>query len=175
MSDTDSEIQAAAANGAAAAVNAVQDEQDRQETEQAMASETIMATDAAETAAERAEQAAEAAESATEAAVGATEVAQQAQGDAQQAAEVAMATRQDVDGLRTEFRDGIGGIRAHLDSLFEKQRPTDEPTEVVVTHGGHTEASTNGPDSGGDGSARPNGTADAGSAAVRRRHRFGKR
>jgi hypothetical protein len=180
MSDTeDTEVRVAAAEGAAAAVDAVVDEQTRRESEENMAVHTEIATGAAAEAAEQAQQAAEAAQMATDAAVSASQTAEQASGTAEQAAHEAAATRADVDGLRQEVTQGWQGMREYLDRKFgDKSGGTNEPTEVVVTHAAPTDtAGSDGSNSGSDGSTGDNsgaGTGDSG-GATRRRHRFGNR
>jgi hypothetical protein len=178
MSDTEpTELRVAAAEGAAAAVDAVADEQTRRDAEENMAAQTVEATGAAETAEQRAEDAAEAAQMAASAAVEATETAQQASGTAEQAAHEAAATRADVDGLREEVTRGWQDLRGYLDTKFEKPGGNDEqPTEVVVTHAADT-AGNDRTDAGSAGSAGDNSGAGTGDStgAARRRHKFGRR
>jgi hypothetical protein len=178
MSDTEpTELRVAAAEGAAAAVDAVTDEQVRRDTEEQMAAQTVEATGAAEDAGQRAEDAAEAAQMAAEAAVSATETAQQASGTAQEAAHEAAATRADVDDLRETVTRGWQDMRSYLDDRFSSGGSNEQPTEVVVTHAGTNSPGGNGPDAGSSGSAGDNagtGTGDS-TGTARRRHRFGAR
>jgi hypothetical protein len=179
MSDTEpTELRVAAAEGAAAAVDAVTDEQDRRETEEQMATETAVATGAADQAAAEATQAAEAAQIAAEAAVSATETAQQASGTAQEAANEAAATRADVDDLRETVTRGWQDMRSYLDERFNSGGGSNEqPTEVVVTHAATDTPGSNGSDTGSAGSAGDNATGGGpdNGAAARRRHKFGAR
>lgn len=178
MSDTEpTELRVAAAEGAAAAVDAVTDEQTRRDTEDAMAAQTVEATGAAEDAGQRAEDAAEAAQMAAEAAVSATETAQQASGTAQEAANEAAATRADVDDLRETVTRGWQDMRSYLDERFNSGGGSNEqPTEVVVTHAADT-TGEHGTDAGSSESSRDNagGSGADNGAAARRRHKFGNR
>jgi hypothetical protein len=177
MGDTEpTEVRVAAAEGAAAAVDAVVDEQTRRDTEESMAEHTVIATDAADTAAAEARDAAEAAQMAAEAAVSATETAQQASGTAEQAAHEAAATRADVDELRETVGRGWQDMRQYLDSKFGGKQDDEQPTEVVVTHAADT-AGNDGSYPGGSRSAGDNSGAGSGdsSGTARRRHKFGGR
>jgi len=171
MSHSDSELTTAAAEGAAAAVAAVQDDQAEAERQAGMENAAVTAEIAAEVAEERAESATETASVAVEVSSQASQEASVAAETASVAAAVAYSARQDLAALRTELseRDARleSSLRSALDEKFGTREQQQEPTEVVVKHddtntGQGTDAGSGG--SAGTGTERP-----------ARRHGFGSR
>lgn len=160
------EIRDAAAVGAAAAVDAIVGEQDEQAREQAVTNAALQA----EQATEQAEQEAQAAsEAATEAATLASEAranAETAEATAQEAATEADKASEQVGDLRDFITSGFAEMRKFVTESLTPKAPSDEPTEVIVSHGTTGQSTGEGPDTGSGESA----TGDERPY----RHRFGR-
>lgn len=161
------EIRDAAAVGAAAAVDAIVGEQDEQAREEAVTNAALQA----EQATEQAEQEAQAAsEAATEAATLASEAranADLAEATAQEAAAEAGQASAGVNDLREFITAGFRELREFVTSSLAPEPPSEEPTEVIVTHGNTGQSTGQGPDTGSGESATGNERPY--------RHRFGHR
>ena len=171
--DGSTEIAAAAATGAAAAVDAVTDQQAEAERVDALAGATIAAEGAAQDAAVSAEVAAETTEIAAEVATEAIAAA----GDASAEATTAVAEATEARSEVAELRDGMNARFDALISVLDKRLPPPtesgtEPEEVTVGETKQPDSTAaSGTDSGSAGSAE-SGTGDT---ERRPRHRFGSR
>lgn len=160
---TESELQQAAATGAAAAVGAVADDQ-------RVASEAEAARLAAETSAQIAETAAMASEMAAEAATNAITDAAESRTVAETAVQQAGSAQDAVTSLRAEFSDQLGQLTQSVRSLLTLQEKgdTNQVTSVHVD-GDKPEPQT---------SEKPEateGSASGGTSERRSRHKFGRR
>lgn len=160
------EIREAAAVGAAAAVDAIVGEQDEQAREQAVTNAALQAEQSTEQAEHEAQAASEAA---TEAATLASEAranADTAEATAQEAAAEAGQATEEVGDLRAFISSGFAELRKFVTDSLEPKPPSDEPTEVTVTHGTSGKSTGQGSDTGSGESA----TGDERPY----RHRFGR-
>jgi hypothetical protein len=170
MSENEQEIREAAAVGAAAAVDAIVEEQHEDERANAVATAAVVAEESAQIAGEQAETAAETATAAAVAAREAQSEADTASAIAEQAASEASTAKSDVESLREHIAAGFSELRQFI-SESREPKSSEQPTEVVVTH------DTRGQDSQQAGS----NTGSGGSASDAKpddrpyRHRFGRR
>lgn len=168
MSESENTIREAAAVGAAAAVDAVVEEQHEDERADAVANAATMAAEATEQAEQEAQAAAEAATAATVTASEARADAEAAEATAEQAAAEAEQASGEAASLRETMAAGFSELRGFIMEQLAPKEPSEEPTEVVVTHA----------DSGRNPEQTGTDTGSGGSAPTSERayrHRFGRR
>ena len=169
--ENDSQLTTAAAEGAAAAVAAVQDDQAEAERQSGMENAVTDATIAAEVAANSAVSATQASEIALESSAQASEEAATASAIAASAVETANDARDTLAGLREELDARDARLLAALDERFGPRQQSDQPREVVVTNASPTQPADTGE---GDNSGS-SGSAGTGTNRPANRHRFGSR
>lgn len=172
MSEQEQDIREAAAAGAAAAVDAIVEEQHEDQRADAVQAATATASEAAQDADERAEQAAEAATAASAVALEAHAEASTAEARAEQAEADAQEAKSDVETIAEYMRSGFSELREFITSSLAPKEPDTEPTEVTVDSG-----ATNRQDTGQKGSDTGSGESSSGVSGDNRpyRHRFGSR
>jgi hypothetical protein len=168
MSDqaTESELQQAAATGAAAAVGAVADDQ-------RVAAEAEAARLAAETSAQIAETAAAASTMAAEAATAAISDAESSRQVAESAVEQAGSAQDAVTSLRAEFSTQLGQLTESVRSLLTLNQEKDTSNQVtnVAVSGDQPAPQKEGEDA----SKKDDSGAGDGTSQRRSRHKFGRR
>jgi hypothetical protein len=92
-----------------------------------------------------------------------------AEATADAAATEALEAREEVDDLRAHIAGGFAELRNFITETMTPKPPSEEPTEVVVTHG-----TTNRPDTGETGANAGSGESASGDERPYR-HRFGRR
>jgi hypothetical protein len=128
------DIREAAAAGAAAAVDAIVEEQHEDERRDAMETATAVASGSAQEATEHAETAAQVATEAVAVASEAHAEASTAEATAEQAAAEAVEARSEVEQLREHLTAGFSELREFIVNTMAPKPPSEEPTEVIVSH-----------------------------------------
>lgn len=167
--ENDSQLTTAAAEGAAAAVAAVQNDQAEVERQQGMETAAIDATLSANIAAESAEHASAVSDEALESSVQASQDAAEASVIAASAVDTANETRDSLAGFREELDARDARLLAALDERFGPRQQKDEPREVVV--------SSDQPRQSDSGQGDNSGSGESAGPGINRpsyRHRFGR-
>jgi hypothetical protein len=171
MSET-SELEAAAATGAAAAVHEVHDQQAHEE---ATLTAVEAAADAHATAEEATEHAQEAAEAATEAAVGVGQVHQETQALGEATADGLSAVHARLDAVEQRHEAFRSEITDYLRKIEEAATPSEDVQKVEVTNAASENSATTGQAEENPGETGTNGGSESGASRSRGRHRFGGR